>query len=488
MPLSEQHRAKLDGIVQQMTANKESDETIQTVVNDFKQKYGGAESGAPMGKPQDAFEKAVNYHTGNTLIDAPLGLVQGVAKGAASTGVGIGSLFRKAAGLAPLPADTFTADTKPEGIGQGTGKFLEQAAEFAAPAGAVTKGLKGAGFVARAIGQGATAGAVSAAQSGGDPVATITGAALGAGGEAVGPALRAGKKLVGSLTERAPTLANYADSFKATPTQKAHLSAALDTLKRDGVKPTGDIHEMADAVKGKLNDLSQAYNSLDPAIKSRQLPVNDVVQKLDAAKDAYMRRGVVTDEGAYNALDKQIQTVQEIAKQNGGTVDLEDLVHLKQKANGKTNFMSPDAEHDLWRKVGNAYRESANTLAPETKALNQDYQKYSELEKIVDKNISQGKGSTPSGLDFLESKSHARHAGMAAGYAVGGAPGAIIGGMIGPKLAKGAAQILQNAIDNGTFAALPRSKQLVVKAAAKMGDNKAVLRALGQEFALQEAQ
>jgi hypothetical protein len=72
MPLSEQHRAKLDGIVQQMTANKESDETIQTVVNDFKQKYGGAESGTPMGKPQDAFEKAVNYHTGNTLIDAPL--------------------------------------------------------------------------------------------------------------------------------------------------------------------------------------------------------------------------------------------------------------------------------------------------------------------------------------------------------------------------------------------------------------------------------
>jgi hypothetical protein len=43
-------------------------------------------------------------------------------------------------------------------------------------------------------------------------------------------------------------------------------------------------------------------------------------------------------------------------------------------------------------------------------------------------------------------------------------------------------------VDNGTFQSLPRSKQLVIKAAAKMGDNKAVLRALGQEFALQEAQ
>lgn len=40
MPLSEQHRQKLDSIVQQMTANRESDENIQLVVNDFKQKYG----------------------------------------------------------------------------------------------------------------------------------------------------------------------------------------------------------------------------------------------------------------------------------------------------------------------------------------------------------------------------------------------------------------------------------------------------------------
>ena len=38
--LSPEHRAKLDGIVQQMTANKESDADIMTVVEDFKGKYG----------------------------------------------------------------------------------------------------------------------------------------------------------------------------------------------------------------------------------------------------------------------------------------------------------------------------------------------------------------------------------------------------------------------------------------------------------------
>jgi hypothetical protein len=48
------------------------------------------------GKP-DAFQQAVTYKTGSALVDAPLGLLQGAAKGAASTGVGIGSVFRKVA-------------------------------------------------------------------------------------------------------------------------------------------------------------------------------------------------------------------------------------------------------------------------------------------------------------------------------------------------------------------------------------------------------
>jgi hypothetical protein len=107
---------------------------------------------APAKAQPDVFEKAVNYHTGNSLIDAPLGVLQGAAKGAASTGVGIGALARKVAGLPPLPADTYKADTEASGIGQGTGKFLEQAAEFAIPGSSVGKALKGAGLATRALG------------------------------------------------------------------------------------------------------------------------------------------------------------------------------------------------------------------------------------------------------------------------------------------------------------------------------------------------
>ena len=42
--LSEEHRAKLDGIVNQMVSNGEPEENIQWVVNDFKSKYSGNES------------------------------------------------------------------------------------------------------------------------------------------------------------------------------------------------------------------------------------------------------------------------------------------------------------------------------------------------------------------------------------------------------------------------------------------------------------
>lgn len=45
LSLSDQDRHRLDSIVSKMVANKEKDEDIQAVVNDFKQKYGGRQAG-----------------------------------------------------------------------------------------------------------------------------------------------------------------------------------------------------------------------------------------------------------------------------------------------------------------------------------------------------------------------------------------------------------------------------------------------------------
>lgn len=431
---------------------------------------------APAQPQQGTYAKELNYKTGNALVDAPLGLAQGAIKGIDSTATAVGSGLRRLAGLPPVPVPK--EELEAQNNWQGVGKFAEQAAEFAVPGSMVGKAAKGASLGLRAVAQGATAGAVGAAQSGGDPLATGVSAVLGGAGELAGPALSKAKQLLGN---KAPTLQNFAESFgNATPTQKARISSALDTLKKDGIKPGADVHEMQDAIKSKLGDLGQAYQNLDPAIKARQMPVQDIVQKLQDAQQAYLKRGVVTDKSGYHAIQDQIDTIQQIAQANGGAVQLDDLLHMKQLANGRTNFQSADAEKSLWSKVGNAYRSVADTLAPETTPLNKDYQKYKDLEQVIDQNISRGKGTTKSGLDALGEHVSARHVGAGVGAMVGGAPGAVVGSMLGPKVAKTAQQMLQNAIDNGAFQSLSRGSQALASAAARMGDTKTLLRVLSK--------
>lgn len=52
--LADEHRAKLDSIVQRMISNKESDDNIRAVVNDFKTKY--SQQAAPASQPRPAQE------------------------------------------------------------------------------------------------------------------------------------------------------------------------------------------------------------------------------------------------------------------------------------------------------------------------------------------------------------------------------------------------------------------------------------------------
>lgn len=76
--LNEQNRQKLDGIVQQMTANNESPENIQFVVNDFKTKY----SDVSQETPELPEKKSVGGFIGNlgkSALDFGKGLVNVVA-------------------------------------------------------------------------------------------------------------------------------------------------------------------------------------------------------------------------------------------------------------------------------------------------------------------------------------------------------------------------------------------------------------------------
>jgi hypothetical protein len=440
---------------------------------------------SPAKAQPDAFEKAVNYHTGNSLIDAPLGVLQGAAKGAASTGVGIGALARKVAGLPPLPADTYKADTETSGFAQGAGKFLEQAAEFAIPGSSVGKALKGAGLATRALGQAATAGAVGAAQSGGDPMATGISAGLGGAGELV-PAAISGAK--GLLNNKALNTRNLVMPFaKATPTQQAVITEALPTLEKLGVKPTADAHEMQDVLGQHLKDLGSKYDALK-ASGQGQTPANaqDVLQKLQAKQDALKKGSIVLsgNKGAYQAVGEQIQDVKDLLQQNG-KLTFDDLRDLRDSVNPKTNFANED--HDLYRKVGDIYRQGMDDAVPGSKVLNNDYRRMKDLKEIVDLNIARGKAN-PSGLDHLLNRAASHGVGASVGASIGGAVGGpvgagvggLVGGVLGPKVAKTAQQMLQNAIDNGAFQGLSKGSQALASAAARMGDTKTLVRVLSK--------
>ena len=439
-------------------------------------------------------------------------LAAGAGSGLAQTAAGVYDLLRKIPGADKLLPDskTFhdaiqnaTPDTTPAHVG----KFLEGVTEYAIPAAKAAEATRGMGLVARTLAQAGVGGGVSAAQTGGDPAATATGTVLGAGGEVLSDVARGA---AGLLANKAPTLANFAESFGgATPTQKARISRALGTLTKDGVVPPGSVYDMQDVIKGKLDELGQAYQNLDPAIKAREVDPADVVDHLRDLQRQYTRRGVVTDPAAYNTIEREIGKVQDIAMKNGGRpapqpsglvgpngqpippsgvavpgkVNVDDIVHLK---NGRTNWNSTAADKSLWEGIGDAYRGAADAIAPEITPLNRDWQHYTGLERMIDENIARGKGTTPSGLSQLVKQGIAASAGGKAGAALGaplGPVGAGVGGLVGtiagPKLGKAAAQALQNAVDSGAFRALTPVRQGLLRTMSTMGDNAGVLKLLG---------
>jgi hypothetical protein len=78
--LPEERRAQLDGIVQQMVANKEPDSNIRFVVDDFKKKYAVQEAQKPMGETGGAIGSLAKF-TGIEPIGRGLGAAIGNAVG-----------------------------------------------------------------------------------------------------------------------------------------------------------------------------------------------------------------------------------------------------------------------------------------------------------------------------------------------------------------------------------------------------------------------
>jgi len=506
---------KLDGIIQQMQANGESDDYIRNVVSDFKQKYG-----APPGPVQ----RALNYRTGNQWIDAPLGVLEGVGKGAASTLYGTLDLANQ---VVPHPIELnpeYRASvTQTNGIGQSIGKFAEQTGEFLLPDALAGKAVEGLPLLARLAAKGATDAGVAGIQSGGNPTAMIVGGALGAGGELAGSGIRAVRELGKT---KAPTLPNYWDAFAATPGQRPEIGDAVPVLTRDGIMPGNSPGEMLEAVQNRLAALKAQYQALDPAIASRSIDADVVIRDLQAQQAAYMKgveeqmrqvpTGLVDPRGQpilhtqvtsqplvspanekyFRQLNDEIEFVRRLAAQNDGQLTFDQLRYLRDGANGKTSFSDPPEDRNLFRGIGNAYRRAMDFIAPETTPLNRDYATYKNLLEIAQENVNKGRGLVPSGLEQASEKAASRQTGLVLGGAIGeaaghatGIPGAgwvgaglggAVGAAVWPKLSAPVVQTLKNAAENGALEHMAPAKLKLLQWAASVGDNQTILSLLGQ--------
>jgi hypothetical protein len=460
----------------------------------FDQIHGQAQSDKLRG-----VSDALNYRSGNKLIDAPLGVLQGAAKAAiehvhnASTMIdqipevkALNDAYFKAIGQNPASSQDYGNLTQAQGVGQGTGKFLEGAAEYAAGSGGAKALTTGASLIPRMIGQAAAGGGVAALQSGGDPNATKTGAALGAGGELLSSAV---SPIIKAATEKSPTAQNFIDSFAATPLQKKVINKLLPTLQRDGIQPADSVPEMQGAIKERLSDLADQFDTLRAnGIGAREVPLADAKQALQDVRDSYLRNGIGVSGNAskLSAIDAQIKDVGDLATANNGKLTIDDIKHLRDIVNEDTDWKDPKWTQTLAGKLGEAYRSVMDKVAPETTGLNRDYAQYKQLEALVDNNIAMGRGTTKSGLTALLEKGTSAGVGASIGYGAGrtiggpfaGEAGAMLGAVAGPMLTKPAQQMLRNLGDSGMLS-LPGPVKSLLQKAVSAGDSETVTRLLG---------
>lgn len=347
---------------------------------------------------------------------------------------------------------------------------------------------------------------------------------------------------------KALTVNNFARSFGATPEQKAVITKALPTLTRDGISPEETAPQMAASIKGKLADLGTQYSQLPADISSREIPADDVVSRLRKLQAQFVGGvkqvtetvpGLVDSQGNpvtraksvplvtnanqpyYDKITKEIEDVKDFASANNGKVTFDNLRHMRDGANGRTNWQSAPADQNLYRDIGGVYRSSLDKIAPETTQLNRDYATYKGLDTVADKNVNmgrgadakpdiwegqentpyahyralqdvaqknldEGRGTTQSGLSMLLHKAEGAGYGLSIGselgHAAAGVPGAIVGGALGmyaaPKLAGPIVQALRNISDSGALTNASPGARRALQAAIQTGRSAVIQRAI----------
>lgn len=251
--LPEDKRLQLDGIVQQMTQNKESDNNIRFVVDDFKKKYTPIET-APVVPKRDLLGKAESI-IGNIFPGRQLG------KAIGNSAYGIGQLFK-----GNVQGFNESADENGRMVGKVAGDVAQSVAlplsMAVNPAGGILKSAAQYGGLSALAGGGA-------ALAKGNTLPQASGEALKSG--AIGAGLGAGFNLLGKgISAVGNKLAPTSLSFTSGVPKKAiEQSLENPNMAKQGLKMSVEqVREKAsESLKGLRKDLSSEFEGgLDKVI------------------------------------------------------------------------------------------------------------------------------------------------------------------------------------------------------------------------------
>ena len=356
--LPEERRLQLDGIVNTMVQNKESDENIRFVVDDFKQKYSQI---TPTEKPKsDLLGKTAKVLTS--------------VFGGKQIGEAIGT---QAAKLMVKPEEKQFIAPGPS-VGQVAGDVVTTGLSVA--------GLKGIGIAGKLLprilkmaGLGAGISAGTTVAKGGDiqeaGKSAITGGIIGGALPIVGAGLRA----IGRQVETLP--ARFVNS--ALSRKKAQV---LQDISKDRVddfanyvlksKPVGTANTLLNESVKNIDDLSNKINtSLGSAVRETGVKTTigrnnllDQIAKLPEAEGALLKRPDV--QSIIERLAPQTKKL--LQKESLTIIESNQLRQLVDKTLGDRAFLGGQLSSDkiILKKFADTLRETVKSKAPEgTRAL-----------------------------------------------------------------------------------------------------------------------
>lgn len=334
--LNEQRRQQLDGIVQKMITNKESDSNIQFVVNDFSQKYASEQEVQPLKTP---FIEKVGNFTGVTPLAK--GLAQVIY---ANTPQGK-ELENKIKNNIATPEE-LQAYSEIKGQMPMKGQLVGGAAKTA-----LTLGTLGTGSIATNLaGRVAEGGILGASFTALDNIQNkrkvtdnlVAGAVVGGAIPLAGAAIKKGLQVAGGSIQKGgqaiqqsvirPSKADIEDGFR------------IDNIKKYNLG--GGIRQTLEKTENKIGELTkQLYEKLGSR-KDVAIDLNEVATQ--TAKDLLLNKSKSFGNigGTKRILQSLASEIEEAS--NNGLVDLIEAQAIKQAAGKKGAWVfgavDPDAK------------------------------------------------------------------------------------------------------------------------------------------------